>query len=225
MPFDWRTLLSGVGSVGAMYSRNRQQDRAAEELMAGQARAAEKQRQADALIGEQVTSLASSGPGAIQEKSLGDYSRAINVARQQPTASVPSNIGGDRYARDTKTADLSTQHYAGRMAGQLSKIDAPTVQRQHESQGFARAGEEASNLGREATTEQFLANLAARRHRPNPWVELLSDLATQIGTHYEPTYKPQSGELVPGRGGGPKPNWYAPAQKMTPGSGVRKKGG
>jgi hypothetical protein len=193
--FDWRLLLSSLSSAYPVYAQSRAADRQQEELARGQLEAAQKQRAADTAIGDEITKLRGSEPYDIENRSLRDYSAALSRARAAPGASTVPNLGGERYQADKGAANRKTVQYGTDTAKQLARIDAPTYQRQQEAQGFARAGSEVQQLGREAQTAQFLAQLAAqRRGRVNPWIGILSNMGQTIARNWE---KPEPADPLP----------------------------
>lgn len=161
--------------------------RGARELEAGQAEIAARQAEADRLLGDELTALEASNPEAERVQSLSDYTLALRRGRQQAEQpSLPSNLGGERYQRDVAASNQAGRQQARATADLVSRIDAPTRQREREARSVGRTMSNVQELGAQSRTAQFLASLRARRQRTNPWATLLAQLGTQIANNYEP---------------------------------------
>jgi hypothetical protein len=181
--FDWRGLVSGLSSAIPVYQAQRSARNAQADLEAGQAAQFEKQKQADAMIGDTVSSVANNGPTVPQAHSLAAYTGALQQLRRAPSASIAA-VGGDRYKAGVDNAASAVQNYGGRQAFDLSEIDAAA--RQRESEGYARAdlGSKLRTLEGAGDTDLYLAKLKAAREQPNPWLNLLAQLGQRIGRNY-----------------------------------------
>ena len=181
--FDWRLLVQGLSSALPVIAQSRASRDAQDDLLQGQADLARIQREADTMIGDEVADLRGSGPEADESKALADYAAAASRARAQRTAPGPT-LGGERFQADAKVADQQGQQYARQQATFSAGVDAPSRQRERETQRAARRGGDVKALGQDAGTAAFLSKLRAQRRTVNPWIALLSQLGGQISRNY-----------------------------------------
>ena len=181
--FDWRTLVSGLSSLLQSHQVNAANARARSDLEAGQIAARQKQQQADAAIGNQVSSLAA-GPTQPQQHSLAAYTAALQRVRAAPSSSSVPNLGSGRYQAGVENADTAVRGYGANQAFNLSEIDAAQRQRETEQQGAASLGSNLKTLAGAGDTDLYLAKLRAAREQPNPWITMLGQIGERIGKGY-----------------------------------------
>lgn len=202
MRFDWRGLVGGLSAALPTITAARANRRAAGDLEAGQQELLRRQQEADAMIGDEIGAIAASNPEGERRQSLADYTTAIARSRIEPNvnASIAPNLGGTQYKADAAAGNMRNAQELRRTSDLVSRIDAPGFQRQREGERANRTASNVRELGRQGDTAAFLARLRAGRRRPNPWVQLISSLGTQIAGNYEPGLKGKN----PGPGA-PKP--------------------
>lgn len=196
--FDWRTLLQAISTAAPMLHEQRTRSKQAEELARGQMAMAERQAQADQRIGDELTGLEQSDPQAEQAESLSGYTEALAQMRARGNASEAPNVGGERFQADADAGAGATGDYGRRIAELVSQIDAPAEQRLGEAQGISRAGVDVAGIQRNAQSDQFLAELRARRQRTNPWIKMLGGVGSQIADNWQTdAERPPPRQLTP----------------------------
>jgi hypothetical protein len=178
-------LAATVIGSGAQYYNTRQtakqQDRIAAQGIRTQAA---KQRQADSLVDTRIDEFADSSPDAQREQALTDYLTQLRTARgsAQGTTNVPGASG--RYQADTESAGADIQNYGSRAADILSRISAPSRQRQDEAIRTGRLGADLGGVARESSGEDYLTRLRAAGVQRNPWIDAAGQVASSFGQTY-----------------------------------------
>jgi hypothetical protein len=137
---------------------------------------ASKQREIDDRINKEVQTVAKSDPRDAAGKSTDQFLSALRRTRGAASgAGIPG--GSDRFADDSAAVGDDVAAYGADVAGTLGRINAPTLQRQAEGQGFARLASDIGATARRASGDQYLNSLRLRGVRPNQGLQLFSQLA------------------------------------------------
>lgn len=183
--FDWRLLLSALSSALPTIAASRANRDAQDDLLQGTNELAQTQRRADSMIGDEISSLATSKPD--EQRTLAEYAASVQRSREgaESNAAAPT-LGGSQARADTKTAAQGSAQHARSQATFAAGVDAPIRQREREGISANRTAGDVRGLAHEAGTSAFLARLRANRRTPNRWASLLSQLGGTIANNYEP---------------------------------------
>lgn len=161
-------LSAGLAYENQRRTANKQDSQLAQSLR----NQATKQRQADARVNEELAKLKESDASKERSQRLDDYMQAIRAASGKMTSGLVPMVGGEAFATDAAKAAEGVQDYATANAGLLSRIDAPSLQRQREGFGFGNLATDIGLIGREAQGQSFLDELRLRAIRRNPWMDM-----------------------------------------------------
>jgi hypothetical protein len=178
-------ILNALSSAAPHIEHQRTLSRQQEETTRGLMQQRARQREADRRVQQQVSGIARSGPEADRTNSMAGFVQALRQSQARRGGSNPAVPGAsDRFAAETGQAQAATGDYGRRMAGLLSRIDAPRYQRRGEGHEMARTGVDLGQISRFAQGDAFLSDLRRRRIQPNPWVALLSQLGQTVASNW-----------------------------------------
>lgn len=172
-------VLSAIGTGATAYTAHqtaKEQDRAAAQGIRQQA---ERQRQADERVSQEVNALEQSSPEAARQQATDAFMSQLRRTRQQAVTGGPVGAS-DRYQTDMEQAGADVQDFGGKVAKTLARINAPTLQRIGEGQQFARLSSNLNQIGRFASGDDFLNQLRMRGIRANPWVQAGGQILTGV---------------------------------------------
>lgn len=178
IPLAMMAVASGAQYANTRRVQNKQDATAAQAI---QSQAA-KQRQLDARVGEEVSRLEGSTAEDERRQRMGEYMDTLMRNRAQMQAG--GDVGGQAFRQGAEAASAQVQDYAGKTAGLMARIDAPTMQRQNEGFGFGRLATDASLIAREAQGQSFLDELRMRAIRRNPYLDAIASGAQAAGSAY-----------------------------------------
>ena len=170
--------LAAAGA-GANYYNTRQvgkrQDR---EAAAGIRAQGARQREADARVNALVDQQAQSSPAAAQADVLGQYMRQLQAGAGGASRGI-AQVGNVSAAAQEQAADasLGVSDYGKMIAGLMSAMDAPGLQRREEAIRAARTGSDIERIANFAGGDQFLTQMRLDGIRRNPWLDAFSALA------------------------------------------------
>lgn len=169
--------LMAAGSMIDSYQKKKQAEGIRNEQIAGIEKQRGVQRAADASINRHITGLAGSSPNAERANAANQYLTAIRTNKDSvmPRTGV---IGSSRFREDESNARASNTAFGGKVADLLSRINAPALQRQRESEQFARLSTDVSAARRNAEKEEYLTQL---RTQAIPGVSGAGSLVSGIG--------------------------------------------
>lgn len=195
-PLLLQTLSQSAGQREQTNTRNQQTD----DLMQGELARQARQREIDALIGDEIAATAAHDPAGEQNKSLAAYTTALQQARARGSGVSevnPSSLS-EEYEQGTKAAGQQVRSRSSQRARNQASVAGSVRSRSESGIRRGRLGTEVDRIGRHANMDTFLAQLRARNRRPNPWIELLSGLGTQIGGHWDNSKPVPPPALPPG---------------------------
>jgi hypothetical protein len=198
MSFNWQLPLSTAASLISTANKERALRRAQNEIRAGQQEGAVEQQRADARVNEEIAARRASNPDELRRESLGQYVTALQQQRGQGAASVPPNLGGERFRDSMSAQPGQVAGYGNRVADIMTRIDTPLRQRTLEGESNMRAGGDLGRAADRANTWRYLAQLRAARQRPNPYVDAAAQLAQNIAMFYDPKEPPRDSGMAPG---------------------------
>lgn len=117
-----------------------------------------------------------SSPEASRKAATDAYLGQLRRTRSQAVAGGPAGAS-QRYQQDLQTVSGDVQDYGSEVADTLGRISAPSLQRQGESQGFARLASDLGTISRNAGGDAFLNQLRLNSIRRNPWIDAGAALA------------------------------------------------
>ncbi len=128
------------------------------------------------VMNDFLTQLRGSAPRPEVER--GAFSAALGT----PAVSGPVT-GSARFAADAAGATAGAHGYGTNLADLFSRIRAPQLQRQQESQAMVRMGDELRPIQSKAQDSEFLTNLRAGMKTANPWTQLLGQGMQAAGSY------------------------------------------
>lgn len=171
-------LAAAAAAAGGSYyntvDTQRRQDNALTEQLR---RDAVNQDKADQAVNQLITQRASSTDDAEKQSTLDQYLNATRATQDTATSGLQqAGATSDAYKASGADASLGIQDYSNKLAGLMSRIDAPALQRQREAQESAQFGSNLGLLSRNAQADDFLAQLKLRGITRNPWIDAGSQL-------------------------------------------------
>ncbi len=160
-----------VAAAASAYNTNRVAKKQDQAVAQGIREKARVQRNADAKIAEELTSLEKSTSADEQQTTLGQYQDALRGTERQAQAGQALAGLSKEYDAATSAAQGRTSDYLSQVVNSLSRIDAAGLQRQGEGMRMADLGTNLSVLGREAGGIDYLANMRAQGVRRDPAID------------------------------------------------------
>jgi hypothetical protein len=174
----------GLSALGAGINAKNQHDTAVkQDQNAAQSiiSQAADQRKAASQVNQEIDKVGASTPEAARQASLNAFMTQLQQSRSQAGGGA-NEVGGSRFATDKASAGKEVTDFGTRTAALLSRINAPTLQRQQERQGMSQLGSDLSETQRQSQADQFLSQLRARTIQPNPWAEALGSTLGGVGS-------------------------------------------
>lgn len=170
--------LAAAAAGGQYYNTQRvakKQDSAAAAQIRQQGN---RQRAADAKVNDLITGLSKSTPAGEQAGTLENYMAQIRAQGGNATTGLhQAGATSDAYRKASNDAALGVSDYGEKVAGLLSRMDAPGLQRLREGVDAARFETDINQLKRFSDGDDFLAKLKFDRIRRNPWLDAFSAFA------------------------------------------------
>jgi hypothetical protein len=176
------TAIAVIGAATQQYTQsqaNKKADRQAANRIYQQA---ENQDRADyavnQLLGRRATDDGSA-ERASTERALLDQSQAAQLAASRGLNQV--GAVSDAYRTASNNAALGISDYGQRAANLMARIDAPQQLRRRESLQSGNLAAQLGLIGREAASDDFLAQLQLQGIRPDPWLTAAGQIAQGVG--------------------------------------------
>lgn len=177
------TAIAVIGAVTQQYTQHQDAKKADNQAANRIYQQAANQERADYAVNQLLTKRSTddgSAERAAVTRSLMDQSQAAQMA-----ASRGLNQGGavsDAYRTSANDAALGISDYGQRAAGLMARIDAPQQQRRREALQSGNLASQLGLIGREAASDDFLAQLRLQAIRPDPWLTAAGQIAQGIGS-------------------------------------------
>lgn len=177
------TAIVLVGAATQQYTQNQAAKKADRQAANRIYQQAENQDRADYAVNQLLSKRATDDGSAERAgvtRSLMDQSQAAQMA-----ASRGLNQAGavsDAYRTSANDAALGISDYGQRAAGLMARIDAPQQQRRREALQSGNLASQLGLIGREAASDDFLAQLRLQAIRPDPWLTAAGQIAQGIGS-------------------------------------------
>lgn len=167
-----------AASAGTQYYNTQQTAKRTDRALATSIRnQGEKERQATGRVNEEVEKLKGSTADASRRKSLDSYMETLLRNRGKSDNGLIGQPGGEAFQQAAARASEGVQDYGTTTADLMSRIDAPTMQRQQEAFGYGNLATDLGLIGREAKGMAFLDDLRYRKaSQRNAGLDALSAL-------------------------------------------------
>lgn len=209
--------LMAASAAASAYNTNRTAKKQDGQAAAGIRQSASRQRQAEAKVNDSVKELETSRSGDEASERMGSYMDALRRGKGATEAGMNQNIGSEAFRAGSADAAGQVNADAGRVAGLMSRMDAPGIQRQGEAFGYGNLATEVGLIGKESQSDEWINRLRMNSIKRNPWIDAAAsgmNMAAQAGA---------------GSGGGGGGSWAQPAAAggagVSPISGVTVRGG
>lgn len=164
-------------SAGASYYNTtetaKDQDAAAAQSIRNQSA---KQKEADARVDEQVRELEESTSADERTARLDDYMESLRTNQARTNSGLTGDIGGSAFKEDSVAAASGINDRAADLAGLMSRIDAPSLQRQGETFGYGDLATDIGIISRESQGQKFLDDLRLKSIQRNAGLDAASAL-------------------------------------------------
>ncbi len=172
--------IAALGTGTTMYTQDQAAKKQDAEAARGIRSQAATQRKADASVNEQIAGLEGSNAEDEQKQSMGQFMDTLRTTRANSQGGTFSG-GGERFKEDSKGASADIKNFGEKVAGTLSRINAPGLQRRNEGFSAGRTGSELDGYGRESSGQDFLTRLRMGGIRPNPWGMAAGQVISGVG--------------------------------------------
>jgi len=174
-------IALAVASVGAQQYNTRRTERKQDDALAQSIRNRSKEQQKiDARVNDEITSLEGSTSSDERAGALDSYSKQLQSRAGLVQSGGAPAVGSSAFKQDATARGAAVEGRALETAGLLSRVEAPTLQRQNESFGYGRLGTDVDLEARASRGNAYLDDMRLRQIRRNPWI----DMAAQIGMSY-----------------------------------------
>lgn len=170
--------LAAASAGGQYYNTQKTAERQDNQLAAQLRQQGKRQHEADAKVTELIDKRAASSPEDERAGMLEGYLATIRAQSGNANAGL-SQAGAvsDAYRESSNEAALGVSDYGKQVAGLLSRMDAPALQRQREGMESARFESDINRIKRFSMGDDYLAKLRLDQIRRNPWIDAASALA------------------------------------------------
>lgn len=171
-------IALAAAAAGTSYYNTKTTEKKQDNALADQIlNQSKRQKEADGKVNEQVTALQGSTSSDERAKSMDDYMKALTRNRGKIQSGLTDEgIGGQAFNTNVAAANDATMTGATANANLMSRMDAPTMQRQGEAFGFGKLATDLSLIGRQAQGDNYLDELRLRGIRRNAELDLASGL-------------------------------------------------
>lgn len=182
----WIPLLTTAVAAGATaYNTNRTAKKQDNALAAQLRQQGERQREADAKVGELITKTGASSSADEQKGSLDQYMNQLRSQQGNATAGLnQQGAVSDAYKQSGADAALGINEYGGKVASLMSRMDAPGLQRVNEAIEQGRIAGDIDRVKRFAGGDDYLAKLKLQGIRRNPWIDAGAAAANGYASSY-----------------------------------------
>lgn len=140
------------------------------------------QKEQNQRVNDEVAKVGNSTMEDSRQKRMGDFLAQLGRNRQSITSGLTPTIGSDAFKADSATAATGALDNAGNIAGLLSRIDAPGMQRQAEGVGYGHLATDTDLLKRRSQGQQFIDDIRLKSIRRNGGLDFAANLLGAFGT-------------------------------------------
>lgn len=166
-------LAAGTEYYNAEDTAKRQDKQAAQNILDQM----QIQKKANQQVQQTIQKVQASNPNDARAQRLADYMKTLNQAKARTTAGLTNPVvGGQAFQTDSAAAAQQAQDYGTQTAGLLSRIDAPTVQRQQEGFDYGKLATDLSAIQNQSAGQAFIDRLKQASIRRNAKLDLAAGL-------------------------------------------------
>ncbi len=192
-------LAAAAAAAGTSAYNTNQTAKKQDRALAGSIRNQDKkQQEIDARINKEVQELSQSNSADERAESLANYTDTVRKGSGDITAGLTPGIGSDAFKADAAKGAQGTLDYAGNIAGLMSRIDAPSMQRRGEAFGYGRLATDNNMIAREARGQAFLDELRLRSIQRNPWLDAAAATMSSYGGNFSGAPTSATGSSIGG---------------------------
>lgn len=136
------------------------------------------QEQANQKIAQTIQQQAQSNPADAMASQNDKYLQQLQQQQQLAQQRLARGGLGSAWQAQADRAIGNEMGYANRLAGLMSAVDAPSLQRQQEGFHFGDLGTDIGLIGRDASGNATMAGNKARSRTANPWLREASQGAS-----------------------------------------------
>lgn len=164
-------VLSLAAAAGTAYNTNRTAKEQDDQATAGIIQSASRQRQATEKVDNSVKELEASRSGDERTQRMDQYMDALRRGKGAAEAGLAPGVGSEAFRADSVAAAGGVNADAGKVAGLLSRMDAPGMQRQGEAFGYGNLATEVGLIGKESQSDAWINQLRMNSIKRNPWID------------------------------------------------------
>lgn len=170
-------IASAVLAAGSAYDQNQTMRRQDSDNAAAIRQNMALQQQANQKVAQTIQQQAQSNPDAaaatMDQKYLQQLQQQQQLAQQRLTR---TGLGAAYDQRAGQNA-ANEEGYATKLAGLMSAVDAPSLQRQQEAYNFGDLGTDLGQIGSNARGDTYVSGVKIANERPNPWLQAAGQAA------------------------------------------------
>lgn len=171
-------LISAGASIAQASNNQAAESRRQQELEASIRAQQMKQREADAMVNNEIQKVAASTPEADRAAAQQDFLTQLRRTRASEVGGNPAaGAVSDDYTSDLSGAQANVIDFGKRSADIASRISAPGRQRMREGVSSNRLNTQLGRIARESSGNDFLTRLRMQAMQPNPWVDAAAGIA------------------------------------------------
>lgn len=180
---SWIAVGAAILAAGSNYYNTertaKRQDRALTQQIQQQSK---RQQEADREVAQTLAERAASNADANKQTTLDQYLSQARAAQGAATSGLnQAGAVSSAYQQSANDAALGVGDYANSQASLMSRIDAPTQQRNQEAISNAQLNSRLGLIGNRAASDDYLANLKLQGIRRDSGLDLLSQVAGAYG--------------------------------------------
>jgi hypothetical protein len=182
---SWVAVALAIGGAAlSAYNTNRTAKKQDAAAARGIRANAEQQRAANAKLNKTLEFAEKSRPEEARKKMAVQYQQAIQAKAPAALAGLQSTTGGAAYQDAAGAAQTQATNYGDLIAGLMSRMDAPDLQRQAEANAYGNLGMDLDVIGANVRNNQFLTGLRVNGIRRNPWIDIAAATASGAASGY-----------------------------------------
>lgn len=169
---SWVAVAVSLLAAGASaYNTNRTAKKQDQANAEGMRRQAETQRMANARLNKTLTDAKASSPEATRKTAQDQYLAAIQQKLGQANANLKPLGVSSAYDADASAASAKNLGETNALAGLMSRMDAPALQRQAEQFSYGNLGMDLDRYAGNVQGDNFLTGLRVGGIRRNPYID------------------------------------------------------
>lgn len=135
------------------------------------------QNEANQKVAQTIQQQAQSNPNAAEATMDQKYLQQLQQAQQLAQERLTRGGLGAAYDQRSAQNAANEQGYATKLAGLMSAVDAPSLQRQQEAYNFGDLGTDIGQISSNARGNSYVSGVKIANERPNPWLQAAGQAA------------------------------------------------